>query len=137
MSELDLSDLKSEWRHVRWFYRVGEYVQTLVTNPDEMESFSNEKDFKDKNLLVAKKEAEEYYKKRLKGFRGGKFFLPYAGPDEYVLGENSAFSIYIAFVELHANGEESEHYLCDYSGKDHQAESIELEKTVLREKGYI
>lgn len=68
MPELDLSDLKKEWKHVRWFYRVGEHVQTLVEDPEEMESFSNEKDFKDKNLLLAKEKATEYFNKRLKGF---------------------------------------------------------------------
>lgn len=63
--------------------------------------------------------------------------MPYVGPDEYVLGENSAFSIYIAIVELHANGEESEYYLNDSAGEDEQSEALEIEQTVLKEQGYI
>ena len=119
-----------------YFYRVSEFVTTFRMDDGKNESFSHYEDFKADNLLRCKTEAEKYYWERLSGLENSKYFLPFAAPENFEFGKNSAFSITLSLVEFYAEDEFFEHTLL---GEDDETilESYQIETEVLKTKGYL
>src|SRR5215813_832315 len=117
-----------------YFYLVREYVTTFGKDKGKREPYVHKQTFKNNDLLKCRAEAEKYYYERLKGLEeGATYFLPFAAPKDFVLGENAAFSITLSFVEYYNEDEEYEY---DLVGQDEGtiAESREIETAVLRDK---
>ena len=137
MSDVDFDSLKEHLRVVDRFYRVHESVTTFKKDPGKNDSFHHDEDFKNKDLLKAKEAATQYYHKRLKGFESGSYFLPFAGPNDFIDGENAAFTICLSLVELLANEEEQEQeYILlpdHYEEEETMNEARNYEKYVLNE----
>lgn len=124
-------------RPAEYFYRVTEFVTTMVTDPDNKNSFTNEQEFKGKDLTRCKEDAYLFYRDRLRGFENGnvKFFLPFAGPLNYEFNKNSAYSITLSFV-VNDGTYETEFPIEGEDERTH-AESREVELLVWKEKGII
>lgn len=120
-----------------YFYLVREFVTTFGMDEGKHHSFSHKQKFEGKNLLQCRADAIKYYNERLQGLeREGKYFLPFAAPENFTMGSNAAFSITLSFVEYYSDEECDEHVLI---GEDDQttAESREIELAVLKEKGLL
>ena len=120
-----------------YFYLVREFVTSFQMDEGKNEPFSHEQKFEGKDLLKCKTEAEKYYWERLDGFKkGGKYFLPFAAPQNFEFGKNAAFSITLSLVEYYTDDKYFEYPLI---GEDEEttAESIEIETAVLKSKGYL
>lgn len=115
-----------------YFYKVREHVTTFEKDEGKNKPFSTEKDFKGSDLKKCKTEAEQYYFERLEGLENGKYFLPYAAPENFEFGKNAAFSITLALVEYYSSNDYYEHILI---GEDEEttAESEEIEAAILSE----
>ena len=135
MSDIDFDSLKEQWKVVDRFYRVHEFVTTFKKDPGKNDSFHHDEDFKNKNLLKSREAATQYYHKRLEGFEDGSYFLPFTGPDDFIDGENAAFTISLSLVELLANGEEQEYILLPDNHEEEETmnESRDYEKYVINE----
>jgi|SRR5690554_3397383 len=116
-----------------YFYRVCEFVTTFGADEGKNEPFSHIEDFKGNDLHECKAKAEKYYWERLEGLGGGKYFLPFAAPENFVLGKNAAFSITLSLVEYYNDSEYSEYPLIG-EDDDTAADSREIEKYVLSKK---
>jgi len=121
-----------------YFYLVREWVSTFEKDEGKNECFIHEEKFKGNNLLKCKQEAENYYYHRLQGLEreGATYFLPFAGPKDFIEGKNAAFSIHLHLVEYYNEDNLVEHILI---GEDDQtnAEGRFIEAAVLREKGFL
>jgi hypothetical protein len=119
-----------------YFYRVSEFVTTFKLDPGKNESICYEQDFKDNDLLKCKAFAEKYYWERMKGLENSKYFLPFAGPENFVYSKNAACSLTLSLVEHYNEDEQFEYPLL---GEDDETmfESRETEVMVLRQKGFI
>lgn len=119
-----------------YFYRVSEFVTTFEMDEGKNKPFNHEEDFKGNDLLNCKAEAENYYWKRLNGLEQSKYFLPFAAPHNFEFGKSAAFSITLSLVEFYTDDNYFEHPL---NGEDDEtiAESKEIERAVLTEKGYL
>lgn len=119
-----------------YFYLVREHVTTFQMDDGKNEPFSHEQKFEGKDLLKCKTEAEKYYWERLDGLEQGKYFLPFAAPQNFEFGKNAAFSVTLSLVEYYTDDEYFEHPLI---GEDDEttAESIEIETAVLKSKGLM
>ena len=119
-----------------YFYRVWEFVTTFGEDEGKNEPFSHEQDFKGKDLLKCKAEAEKYYWERLEGLEQGKYFLAFEAPQNFEFGENAAFSITLSLIEFYTDDNCYTHQLI---GEDDEttAESREIETEVLKAKGLL
>ena len=119
-----------------YFYLVQQLVTTFGMDEGKNESFIHEEKFEGKDLLKCKTEAEKYYWEKLDGLERGKYFLPFAAPQNFVFGENAAFSITLSLVEYYSYDNQFEHVLI---GEDDEttSESREIEMDILKEKGLL
>ena len=119
-----------------YFYLVREFVTTFRMDEGKNEPFSHKQKFEGKDLLKCKTEAEKYYWERLDGLEQSKYFLEFAAPKNFEYGKNAAFSITLSLVEYYTADNLFEHPLI---GADDEttAESREIERAVLTEKGYL
>lgn len=116
-----------------YHYQVEEFVTTFGKDPGKNKPFSHTEYFRNDDLKIARKEAMEYYKKRLEGFeKTGKYFLPFASAKNFVTGQNAAYSIFLHFVEVNDIHEEIFHTIAG-EDPDEVRESIEIERIVLNE----
>lgn len=133
--EKEFSNRNLEKSKPDYFYQVEEFVTTFRKDADKTEPFDHVEIFKDNDLQKARTKAVEYYMERIKGIENRSYVLPFASPDDFKPGENSAFSITLNFVEFY-NDDES--YFYPIMGEDNATtrESIELEREVLEYLGY-
>ena len=119
-----------------YFYRVSEYVTTFGKDEGKNEPYMHEQDFKGNDLLKCKTAAEKYYWERLAGLEQGKYFLPFAAPQDFEFGKNAAFSITLSLIEFYTDDDYYTHQLI---GEDDEttAESREIETEVLKAKGLL
>lgn len=107
---------------VEYFYRVSEIVTTFKADKLKNEPFSTYQDFKDEDLIKCRNKAIEYYNHRLSNLENNcTYFLPFANPENFKLGENAAFSINVSLT------------VCEYL----DGESIDIEYTILGESEEI
>jgi hypothetical protein len=102
-------DLKlyPEYFKTRHIYRGYVFVTTFGKDPKQSEPFSYTIDFDNPSLCEAKKEGIKWYQETMTGIeREGKYFLPYATPDEFVLGKHAAFTVTLSLVEICGNQED-------------------------------
>lgn len=133
---IELINRNLERTEPEYFYRVSEFVTTFGMDEGKNEPFSHFEDFNGNNLLECKVKAEKHYWERLEGLEQGKYYLPFAAPQNFEFGKNAAFSITLSLVEYYTDDEYFEYPLI---GEDDEttAESIEIEADVLKSKGYL
>jgi len=119
-----------------YFYRVSEHVTTFGKDEGKNEGLSHEQDFKGKDLLKCKAEAEKYYWERLEGLEQGSYFSPFAAPQDFEFGKNAAFSITLSLIEFYTDDNYIMHQLIGEDWKT-TAESREIEAEVLKAKGLL
>lgn len=119
-----------------YFYLVWEYVTTFQMDEGKNKPYSHKQKFEGKDLLKCKTEAEKYYRERLDDLENGKYFLELETPQIFEFGKNSAFSITLSLIEFYDDDDFIEHPLI---GEDDEttAESIEIERAVLKSKGLL
>lgn len=119
-----------------YFYLVREFVTTFQMDENTNEPFTHEQKFDGRDLLKCKTEAEKYYKERRNGLENSKYFLDFAAPQNFEFGKNAAFSITLSLVEYYTDDDYFEHIIM---GEDEETttESKEIEKAVLKEKGFL
>ena len=126
---LDFSQFK-HGREPEYFYRVWELVTTFGKDEGKNEPFSHTEEFKGDDLLKCKEQAEKYYLERLEGLEQGKYFLPFASPQNFQFGKNAAFSITVALVEFYSEDDQYEHITFG-DEESVMAESREIEAEVI------
>ena len=103
---------------------------------DKSEPYLHNEDFKGENLLECRSKALNYYQKRLEEFRLGEieFLLPFASPENFKIGENTAFSLTLSLIEYYS---EDDQYENPIAGEDEDliTEGLEIEASILAEKG--
>ncbi len=121
----------------RYFYRVREYVSTMGKDPGKNEPIELTQDFGGYDLLQCRAEAIQWYNERGRGIekRGG-YFLPFASPQNFVMGKNALFSIDLYFVEYYDDDNYTEYNLLGDSESEIE-ESRELERFALARKGLL
>ncbi len=119
----------------RYYYLVEEFVTTFGMDEGKNKPIRHEKIFEGVDLLKCKADAKKYYWERLEGLEKTKYFLEFAAPRDFEFGKNAAFSITLSFVEYH---NEEEMYIYTLIGGDanEEAESVEFETAILKEKGF-
>jgi hypothetical protein len=119
-----------------YFYRVSQFVTTFGKDEGKTEPYTDEDDFKGNDLLKCKAEAEKCYWEKLEVLEQGKYFLPFAAPQNFEFGENAAFSITLSLIEFYTDDNYYTHQLI---GEDDEtiAESREIEFEVLKAKGLL
>lgn len=85
-----------------YYFVVQEFLTTFGLDPDKTEPLDISKKFKKSDFHNSFKKAYDaacyYYYERLDGLERGHYFLPFAGPREFIRGENAAFSITVKIV---------------------------------------
>ena len=116
-------------------YSVYVHVTTFGADPGKHESYCHEEIFESENLLDARINAVEYYYQTLMGLmrEGNKYFLPFAGPDEFELGKHAAFSLYLFFI--HTWGDMVDEYCLLGGEEDEMVETRENEKFIFNQLG--
>ena len=94
-----------------YFYRVEEFGTSFKADPGKNEPLSFTKDFKGGNPILQREEANKYYKERLEGFKSASYFLPFAGPRDFIMGKNSAISLCLSLVEFYSEDDYVQHYV--------------------------
>jgi hypothetical protein len=88
--------LKTELGIEKFHYEVEIFISTFGA----YESYSHTEEFADENLKKAKfqalKRAQEL---ELILKQQGMFFLPFASPDEFILGKNACYSISVSLIQ--------------------------------------
>lgn len=120
-----------------YFYTVTQLVTTFGKDDAKNEPFIYTERFQGNNLLKCKTQAEKYYYEKLSGLENnGKYFLPFAAPKDFVLGENAAFSITLSLIEYYTDDNNLEYPLLGEDDETIQENRI-IERGVLIEKGFL
>lgn len=127
-----------------YYYQVSIFITTFRMDKNKTEPFSHSEIFKDSNLLAAKKEATKFYEAVLQGRieKGGfefmkdqeKIFLSYESRENFIFGENAAFSVTLSLIEKYPYPV-NEIYEHPIMGEDEETinESIEIETEILNQ----
>jgi len=124
-------------REPEYFYRVNEFVTTMESDPGKNLPYSHDEDFRGSNLLYCRAKAIKWYQEREEGLiKNGKYFLPFASPKDFVLGENAAYTITLSLIEYY-----DEEFQLAYSlaGDDEieLQEGREFEEFLFKSKGLL
>ncbi|TAH40068.1 MAG: hypothetical protein EYC69_11700 [Bacteroidetes bacterium] len=114
-----------------YYYTVMEIVTTFGYDPGKNEQFVNVKDFKGSNLRRCREEAVEWYYERSRGLENaGGYFLPFASPENFVLGKNAVYSVFLSLIEVFEGNE----YEYPLTGVEDETimENLEIEREILR-----
>lgn len=136
----DLADYVKEEMPINIFYRVSESIVGINEDPEKIKSFHWDEDFKGTNLSLSRKEALEHYGNRrimfnLEGISKDFFNLSYSSPDEFIAGQNYAYSIYLKIIALY--GEDDVHEYCILGeDEDETEEGKNFEIKFCQESGY-
>ncbi len=85
----------------KYYYQIDVMVSTMGIT----DSFTHIEYFKDINLLKAREDAFNRYPEILEGIeKEGKYYLPFASPEDFVYGKNACYSVTLSFVEETENG---------------------------------
>jgi hypothetical protein len=126
------TELKTENGIEKFYYVVDVFLGTFDVYPSYSfrEEFGNEKLRKAKlKALQRAKELEiilEYQ---------GMFFLPFASPQEFVLGKNANYSITVSLVQEFEEDSEYSHeiYTIEGEGIDETIEALEFEADIFKQ----
>ena len=108
-------------------YRGRVSVSTFGADPGKNEPFVHTVDFEESDPLVARGKALTWYKFTIEGLeREGKYFLPFASPEDFVLGKHAMYCVVVSFVIC--NGSDEDEY--DLLGTDEQTmqDTLEIEE---------
>ncbi len=131
---IELFNRNLEKTEPEYYYIVRQFVTTFGEDEGKNEPFETEDKFVGNDLMKCKTDAEKFYWEKLKGLSKSKYFLEFASPKDFVLGENAAFSINLLLVEYYSDDFSIE---LDLIGEDDSEENQEIEMAVLKSKGYI
>ena len=113
-------------------YRGYVSVTTYGMDPNKTEPYSVTVEFEHPNLFDARREGIEWFKETVNGLDAiGQYFLPFAGPNEFVLGKNAAYSVCLSLVEIY-DGDEYEYELLG-TDMDTMNDTLELEDLLYAE----
>ncbi|GAB1445148.1 hypothetical protein MASR2M41_08140 [Flammeovirgaceae bacterium] len=88
---------------MHYYYKVSEFVTSFGLDPKKNDSVSHHTEFKpdrQKSLLKCRLEAIAFYESRLIGLENSDgYFLPFAAPDKFKHGVNSAYSVDLYLVQ--------------------------------------
>ncbi len=113
---------------VQYYFLVREFITTFKCDENQTEPIEYFKEFKKEDFnysyIDAYNAAVEYFNQRLEGMGSATYFLPFAGPKEFVRGKNAAFSLDLLICVVEPN----ESYELDLSGSDEREteEALEL-----------
>lgn len=111
-------------------YRGWVSVTTFGEDPGHHDPYYHTEDFEDSDMLKARTKAYNWYIETLAGLeREGKYFLPFASPEDFVSGKNAAYSVVVSLVIC--SGSEEDEY--DLFGADDQTfeDTLEMEQMIL------
>ena len=136
----DLTDYVKEEMPINIFYRVSESIVGINEDPQKIKSFHWDEDFKGSNLNLSRKEALEYYGNRrikfnLEGITKEFFNLSYSSPDEFVAGQNYAYSVCLKIIALYGEDDIHEYYLLG-DEEEEMDEGKKFEIKFCQESGY-
>lgn len=119
-----------DYFHTKHKYRGFVLVTTFGKDPNKTEPFSYSIDFDNPQLDKAREEGIKWYQETIQGLeREGKYFLPFASPDEFELGKHAAYSVSLSLVETY--GQEEYEYDLLGTDEDTMNETIEMEFSLL------
>ena len=108
-----------------YHYEVEIYFNTY----NEFAPYSHIEKFESGNLLEAREKAFERYEILLSMVqKQGRFFLPFASPENFVKGENASWAAFIMLIEK--NGEEEEIYTIKGQDEKTTLEALNSEKEI-------
>ncbi|QOW09097.1 hypothetical protein Q73A0000_01395 [Kaistella flava (ex Peng et al. 2021)] len=96
----------------KYYYEVDIFTTTFEKDENETKPFRHIEKFEDENLSKAREEAEEYYNEKVVGIDTSTYIFPFASPEDFNMGENSAISIDFSLVECY-DGQEIRHSLIE------------------------
>ncbi|MEI6680322.1 MAG: hypothetical protein WCL21_17065 [Mariniphaga sp.] len=110
------------------FYRVSESVVGIDKDPDKIKHFHWDEDFNEPNIILARKNALDYYGNRqikfiLEGISKEFFNLSYASPEEFVAGKNYAYSIDLILIAQFGVDDFHEYFLYENGEDDYDDEN--------------
>ncbi len=113
-------------------YRGYLSVTTFGADPGKNEPFYHSEDFECTNLLVAREKAINWFKQTIAGLkREGKYFLPFASPEDFIMGKNAAFSVVVSLVICQGVNEDEFDLLGTDDGT--MEDTLELEDMILKQ----
>jgi hypothetical protein len=124
-----------EYFKTRHIYRGYVCVTTFGKDPNQSEPFSYTIDFDNAELIEARREGIKWFEETIQGIqREGKYFLPYASPEEFELGKHAAYSVILSLVEICGK----EEYEYDLLGTDIQTmhDTLEIEEFLFENQYY-
>ena len=128
---IDFSNIYSELTDPDYYYIVTEYVTTFGKDKGKTEPYNHVEEFKGSDLKECRELAKKYYWERFLGFQSKKYFLPFESPEDFIEGENAAFSITLSLVEYYNDSNYYEHIIL---GEDDTQEAREFEKYVFKNR---
>ena len=132
----DLMDwLGFKKRPIRKVYLlVNESVTTFEQDSNATEAYEHTENFDTENLTDDEHNALMYYWKRVSN-PPKSYFLPIANPQDFVMGQNAAWTIYITIGIEYVDGSEDEVPYVGYFSDEECEEGQELLKELI-EQGY-
>lgn len=109
----------------KYYYELEIFLHTFCDH----DSYHHLEEFHNIDLKVARNTAIESYYQNYKGIEKNGYFLPVASFENFVVGKNSCFSIYLNFVQ-DINGEVEKFTI--FGDKDEQDESLEFEREIFQ-----
>ena len=117
-------------------YSCWLHVTTFGADPGKHDSFSHTEYFNDDNLLEARAKAIQCYYDTLKGLKNeGKYFLPFASPTDFIMGQHAAYSL--AVFMIHTYGDDIEEYALLGWDNDENEDTLEMEHMIFEQLGFI
>jgi hypothetical protein len=111
------------------FYKVSEHLTTFGGDENKTEPLDSGKEFKGSSLLKCAREATAYYYKRWAEIEKSDHILPFASPQNFEYGKNSAYLLTLSLVCYYSEDDQIEHFLLGSDNSDTR-EAEEYEKLI-------
>ena len=132
--ELEWEDILAPRNITRVCLLVHEFVTCFEQDDNKTESYNHIEWFNTENLTDDEHNALMYYHKRLLN-PPKSYFLPIANPQDFVMGQNAAWSVHITLGVYYEDGGEDEIPYVGYYSDEECEEGQELLKELI-EQGY-
>ena len=123
-----------EEREPEYLYIVSEYLTTFECDPNKTLPFEHTQYFEGNNLLKCRVEAYKWYCERSEGLiKAGQYFLPFASPQDFVMGKNACYNITLSLLQYYSDDNQTAYTIFGDS-PDETAEGLELEKIIFAQR---